>query len=251
MTTLLIDGDTAAYKAALAVEKVIEWPETGMVTKHADTDEAIAGFEAYVRDMRETYDAKDVKIALTGPINFRKEILPTYKSKRGEKPMALAAVRRHAVENMGAVIKDGIEADDVLGIWATHPKLIPGPKIVLSVDKDLRSVPCRLTTGDGKVEEITVAEADRWHMQQTLTGDSTDGYSGCPKVGPKTAERILNETGIDFDLTWWGAVLKAYEKAGLTPEDALVQARVARILRYTDYNFKNKEPILWTPPPIS
>ena len=30
--------------------------------------------------------------------------------------------------------------------------------------------------------------------------------------------------------------------------DALVQARVARILRNTDFNFKTKEPTLWTPP---
>jgi hypothetical protein len=29
---------------------------------------------------------------------------------------------------------------------------------------------------------------------------------------------------------------------------ALVWARVARIRRHTDYNFKTKEPILWTPP---
>jgi hypothetical protein len=28
---------------------------------------------------------------------------------------------------------------------------------------------------------------------------------------------------------------------------ALAQARVARILRNTDFNFKTKEPILWTP----
>jgi hypothetical protein len=28
----------------------------------------------------------------------------------------------------------------------------------------------------------------------------------------------------------------------------LVRARVARIRRHTDYNFKPKEPILWTPP---
>ncbi len=30
-------------------------------------------------------------------------------------------------------------------------------------------------------------------------------------------------------------------------EDALQTARVARILRHTDYNFKTKEPILWQP----
>jgi DNA polymerase-1 len=42
--------------------------------------------------------------------------------------------------------------------------------------------------------------------------------------------------------------VEAYAKKNLTADDALVQARVARILRHTDYNFKTKEPILWTPP---
>lgn len=34
---------------------------------------------------------------------------------------------------------------------------------------------------------------------------------------------------------------------GMTEEDLLVQARVARILRATDWNFEKEEPILWTP----
>ena len=42
-------------------------------------------------------------------------------------------------------------------------------------------------------------------------------------------------------------MLTAFHKAGLTEEDALVQARVARILRADDYNFKNGEITLWEP----
>lgn len=246
-TVLLIDGDTSAFRAALSVEKVIEWEETGIVTKHADTNEAIAAYEAFIKAMVETYEADEYRIALTGQENFRKAILPTYKSKRTEKPMALNAVKRHAVEKMGAVIKPGLEADDVIGIWATHPKLVPGHKIVLSIDKDLRTIPCRLTTGDGVVEEISEHEAALFHMTQTLTGDTTDGYTGCPGVGPKKAAKILAETGIDFGKSWWDAIVETYVKKGLTEEDALVQARVARILRSKDFKFKTKEPILWTP----
>ena len=35
----------------------------------------------------------------------------------------------------------------------------------------------------------------------------------------------------------------------LTEEDALVNARLARILTVDDYDFENKKPKLWTPPP--
>ena len=34
----------------------------------------------------------------------------------------------------------------------------------------------------------------------------------------------------------------------MTEEDALTNARLARILTAEDYNFDTKEPILWTPP---
>ena len=76
-------------------------------------------------------------------------------------------------------------------------------------------------------------------MYQTLTGDSTDGYSGCPSVGDKTARKILG------DNPTWGDVISAYEKRGLTEQDAMVQARVARILRFKDYDFVKHQPILW------
>ena len=39
----------------------------------------------------------------------------------------------------------------------------------------------------------------------------------------------------------------AYIKAGYTRDDALEQARLARILRWTDWDEKKGEPILWTP----
>jgi DNA polymerase-1 len=42
-------------------------------------------------------------------------------------------------------------------------------------------------------------------------------------------------------------VVSLYAKAGLTEADALRQARLARILRWTDWDNKKKEPILWTP----
>ena len=83
-------------------------------------------------------------------------------------------------------------------------------------------------------------------MKQTLTGDTVDCYPGCPGVGPVKAQRILDEDGDEYDL--WLNVVMAFEKAGLTEEDALVQARLARILTTSDYNYDKEEPILWTAP---
>ena len=71
-----------------------------------------------------------------------------------------------------------------------------------------------------------------------------DGYKGVPGVGAKGAEKLLTKAQGQE----WEVIRGAYEKAGLTEEDALRNARLARILRPDEYNFTTKEPILWTPP---
>lgn len=249
--TLLIDGDSFAYVAAVTNESYFEWPN-GAITNEADTAEAIASFESTIEHLKEKFSASQVRIAMTGVENFRKAVYPAYKAKRGKKPMALQAVKQHAVENMGAVLKEPLEADDVIGIWATHPKLEPGrERVVVSIDKDLRTVPGMLTNGKEDIETITTSMANYFFLTQAITGDQTDNYPGLPKSGPVAAAAILapfmDDKGGFLARPAWSAVVAAYEKKGFTADDALVQARVARILRYRDYNFKTKEPILWTP----
>jgi DNA polymerase-1 len=83
-------------------------------------------------------------------------------------------------------------------------------------------------------------------MKQTLTGDPTDGYGGCPGVGKaKVAKALTKKTE---DQTLWELVVQQYVSKGLTEADALVQAQVARICRADDYDFINKRPIPWHPP---
>jgi DNA polymerase-1 len=47
---------------------------------------------------------------------------------------------------------------------------------------------------------------------------------------------------------WWETIVAAYVKSGLTKEDALRNARLARILRPSEYDFDTNTPVLWTPP---
>ena len=92
-----------------------------------------------------------------------------------------------------------------------------------------------------------------YFFTQVLTGDAVDNYKGCPKVGPVKAQQILHKASLNItDLTLrnvaiWEAIVATFEKAGLTEDDALIQARCARILRYEDLDLKGNI-ILWTPP---
>ena len=77
-----------------------------------------------------------------------------------------------------------------------------------------------------------------------MAGDNTDGYAGCPTIGIKRATSIFEEKGYT-----WKAVVETFEEKGLTEADALVNARLARILTTEDFNHDTQQPILWTPAP--
>jgi DNA polymerase-1 len=247
MTTALIDADILAYQAAITSEFPAEWGD-GLWTLHAFEEDGQRSFETILNGIMDATKADDCVLAFSDSANWRKEILPTYKSNRAgvRKPMLLKALREYAQENYACFIRPTLEGDDVLGILATSPKLIKGDKIVCSIDKDFRTIPGKhYNFKSATFFEITSQEADKWHMMQTLTGDSTDGYAGCPGCGKVTADKIL--TSLD-PKDYWTAVKKAYQAAGLGEEEALVQARVARICRNEDYDFKKKRVKLWNPP---
>ena len=105
----------------------------------------------------------------------------------------------------------------------------------------MRQIPGQLYNLD---ERFTVSseQGAAWHLTQTLAGDQTDGYGGVPGIGVKRAETLFKNKGYS-----WKTVVEAFKEKGLTEEDALTNARLARILTVDDYDFETKKPKLWTP----
>jgi DNA polymerase-1 len=242
-TTLLIDADVVAYEAASSVEVATHWGD-GYWTWHCDENEVKSAVKDRIDRLMDTLQGTDYKLCLTDSEgNFRKKVLPTYKGNRAnvKKPLVLMSIKQWMIDELGAYFRPGLEGDDCMGILATMKGM--GDKVIVSIDKDMKTIPGLFYRDvvDGHIVEISEAEADYWHLYQTLTGDTTDGYAGCPGIGPKKAETILGGEAN------WDAVVRTFEKAGLNESEALVQARVARILRASDYDFKKKEPILWQP----
>jgi DNA polymerase-1 len=240
----LIDGDIVVHRIAAAVEVETKW-ENDIWTLHADERLARCLLRNEVARIREMLGGGSVKpiLCLSSSNNWRNTVLPTYKSNRkgNRKPVVYKALRAFAAEEFATKSIARLEADDVMGILATEPR--KGKKrVIVTIDKDLKTVPGRHFNPDkdAEVRVVTEEQANYSHLTQALCGDSTDGYSGCPGIGPKKAEVILATGG-------WAAVVEAFVKAGLTAEDALIQARVARILRYPEFDFKTGEVILWNP----
>jgi DNA polymerase-1 len=244
---LLIDGDLLAYRHAAAAEKETDWGE-GMTTLHADAGLAIENMDHDLSLTCEKLDADEFVVCLSDDNSrFREKLGFDYKAHRKtvRRPMVLPHLRAYLRADFAwaAKWKPGLEADDVMGIMSTNPKLYPTfEKVIVSVDKDMKTIPGLLYDGK-ELALITRDAADKWHLQQTLMGDKADGYPGCKGIGPVKAAKIVNDG--------WPAVLEAFIKAGHDEAFALTMARLARILRHEDWNYKTQEPILWNPPQVS
>lgn len=264
-----------AYRAAAANQTTHDWGD-GVVAIETNIEEAKTQLRQQIDLWMSETDADDFLICLSDDFhNFRKDIDPTYKGNRSttERPELLYKLKDWLAERFPHDRRRTLEADDVMGILATEPHT--GTRIIVSQDKDMRTIPgylYRPFDERPQVELISEAEADHYHLYQTLTGDAVDHYPGCPGVGKMKAEAALRSlTGVmpvhreitrgprkgtivteyepaDMDNPW-DVVVSLYLKAGLTAQDALVQARLARILRASD--FDGHRPILWNPEAVS
>lgn len=240
---LLIDADITAFSSATRAEEEIQWDEDTW-TIHSDLNRAKESFDYLLNQYKEQTGEKEFKLCFTGTENFRKVLNPTYKANRkGRKPVGYSALKAWAMETYPSFCKPTLEADDCMGILATK---FPGKTIIVTMDKDLLTIP-------GKMYKLNVDGTGEWHttdekeahyrfLLQSMTGDATDGYSGIPGVGPKKAEELLKKHG-----AVWKTVEDAYIKAGLTAEDALLNARMAYILRQENWDFDNEQVKLWQP----
>ena len=239
--TLLIDGDLYLYRATTSIEEGVDWGND-IWTLYTDVAAAKRLFISMIAGFKSALKVHDVVVTFSGRNNFRRGVEPTYKAgrKKTRKPVGYAAMVEWALKEFDSILVDELEADDVMGVLGS----IEGTKaIIVSDDKDMKSIPAKLFRPQSNERlDTTLAEADRCFLLQTLTGDVTDGYAGLKGVGPKSAEKILGARPT------WGAVVAAYEKQELTEDYALTQARLARILRSSDWDDKKQSVILWEPP---
>jgi len=144
-----------------------------------DTQESVVSF---VTDLLDGYS--DYTGFLSGKGNFRYNvatILPYKGNRTAERPFHYDAIRQLLVDDFGAVLTEGMEADDALGLAQKEDS------IILTIDKDLDMIPGYHYNWE-KDLEYYVSELDgyRTFFKQMLTGDSTDNILGLYGVGPKS-----------------------------------------------------------------
>ena len=238
---LLIDADYFFYRAAAASELEMDYTQdlTVIVGDFAAGKKVV---ENEIQKLCERFDSKDILLTFTDQTNFRKKVDPSYKGNRTKrKPAGYLKLKNWGMVTWPSLMKPALEADDVCSILATNGSL--DNFVLISPDKDMEQVPCRLY--NLKEEWTQTPEAARRKLfEQTITGDSTDGYKGAIGAGPKKAAKILDAVK---DEDYWPAVVQAFLDADQTEEDALRTLRLARILQAEDWDAKKQKPILITP----
>ena len=265
MRTALIDADIIVYKAAAAAQLNLDWDGDGSIASYADFTEACRAANHIVDAWVGVSEAGAPLLVFSDrrkdKASFRYDLLDTYKANRGIRPILHDWVVEYLKGRYEWTDTPDLEGDDVMGILATANV---DQYVIVSVDKDMRTLPGVTVCNpdrDPPIDTVSPFQADYNWMFQTLTGDPTDNYKGCPGIGKAKASEVLY--GCLTLQSMWEAVAEAYFNqshkfrwAGKFYANghpyrpaalALLNARLARILRVDDYDPAEHRVLLWSP----
>lgn len=221
----LIDGDILVY-----------WLGFGYAT--APDYIVRRGVDMEIRKVLANTGTNDYRVYLdpADRSNYRYDIYPEYKAKRNPKPIHYDLIRAHLINQHGAELTYGQEADDALGIAGTAEG-----GIICTIDKDLRQVPGEhYNLRTGRCESISIGQGASSFFLQLLIGDKTDNIPSLQTgIGPVGANRILcDETRGENE---WTRIRNVYSQV----ENNLAEQTLARNGQLLW--IRREEGQLWTP----
>ena len=205
---LAVDAPSMLFRAFYALPDSIKGADGKPVN-------ALLGTTNLVLREVEDYDPRAVVLCF-GPdaADYRVELYDGYHADRPEVPDDLAPQFAACEEYFGAfgwtvAIHDTLEADDLLGSYASVEEAAGGEALLLTGDRDLyqcaseRTTVLYVRTGGRGAEQVTPEEVRKRYgidPEQVpdfiaLRGDPSDGIPGAKGVGEKTAAELLRAHG--------------------------------------------------------
>jgi len=184
MQLALIDADILIYRI-------------GFATNNEQEDYAMRIMANFIEDIL-LVDLPEVQrweLYLTGKTNFRYSyaVSTEYKGNRkgAEKPKHYSLLREYLSSSWDATVVEGMEADDMLAIRATEEG---DDSIIVSLDKDLDQVSgWHYNFVKKNKYYVTESEGLLSFYKQFLTGDVVDNIKGVHGIGPKKAQKLLED----------------------------------------------------------
>ena len=201
MALALIDADSIYFRAAYSNSDKAEIRKVIDTTVNQCIAYAFSG-------------PQECRVALKGRGNYRKDLYTPYKGTRPalkeEIKESLNYGHNYMKEKWGGVEADGMEADDLVCIWAYEAREMELDFVICGIDKDLKQIPGHHYNYTKKTHEfVNDDQADLNLMLQCLTGDTSDNIPGINGIGPKKAAKILE--GVPMGQRWT-AVEKAWKE---------------------------------------
>jgi hypothetical protein len=183
-----------------------------------------------LQDIIHDVGAREYKLYVKGPGNFRKDIHPEYKANRTQpRPTYLEYAYEYLKDKWQSIdAQDGLETDDHLGIEQTNND----GTIICSIDKDLLQVPgMHYNFVNKSFEEVSETRANYNFWRQMVLGDRSDnifGFDG--KARTQVPQFLLG-------------ALKPLEY--MTPEDCFKHVYDMYLDNNNEGNFEVNYKLLW------
>ncbi|HLR17201.1 MAG TPA: DNA polymerase I [Alcanivoracaceae bacterium] len=200
---VLVDGSSYLYRAFYALPP--------LTTSQGQPTGAVRGVVSMLRKLLEDYTPQQVAVVFDAPgKTFRDDMYEEYKAQRPPMPddMRVQIEPLYAIiRAMGLplIIKEGVEADDVIGTLARQAEA-EGRHVVISTgDKDMAQLVSEhitlVNTMSNTVYDVAEVKEKYGVGPEliidllALQGDSADNIPGVPGVGEKTALALLQGVG--------------------------------------------------------
>lgn len=243
----LLDGMALLYRAHFALIR------SPIFTSDKVNTSALFGFANTLLDIITSQKPTHIAVALdTSAPTPRHEVFPAYKAQRDEMPedisLAIPQIKR-LLEAMRipVLVKDGLEADDIIGTLACQAHREAWETFMVTPDKDFG----QLVTEHVRIYKPGRSGADteilgpaevcaRWGIERPeqvidilgLMGDASDNIPGIKGVGEKTATELIKTHGSVEAIIAAADSLKGklQEKVKIGAEMAVLSKKLATII---------------------
>ena len=230
---MLVDADSIFFKIA--------YKTTGEKELRTSYDKFCRRMKYTIKERLcnhfDTEEKFNILYAVKGNDNFRKDLYKPYKSNRPtldkEIKEKLNFLFKYAI-SQGAVPAHGMEADDLVAIWAYEARESDDQYVICGIDKDLLQIPGNhYNYTKDTWQFVDDDQAHKSLMLQCLTGDNTDNIPGLKGIGPKKAEKILQ--GVPAERRW-NMVKKTWRESDASLKQLDISYKLLRMLTtWKDY----------------
>lgn len=250
MKTLLIDGDSLAYRIPHAHRNIMSTsPDEieGDFEGIEDTSDnwAVAAIQKELDYFMKLTKCDSYELHLTASKRLTESFIKRYgmepkfcfrykeaealskgyKSNRKSDPIeGYEEVMTAMIEQFNSEVHDYWEADDaVVALKTAYPEKYR----LCALDKDVLNQVAGEHFNYGRLEMHFVSEEDArfYKYWQCIVGDPGDGYGGVPGIGKAKAAKFINPEMSEDEL--WDAVVSLYEEKKLGLAEAIATMRLA------------------------